>query len=116
MCAVYIDVKSPLNALQPVPKEAESYEVGYCEDVYKQKKEVFAVPKANTVINPRTMVIHVENTTITNRAMMASLWFENVTHETVTTTFLFWVAQVEAPKHWHLTWVSGHGLYEGPDK
>lgn len=116
MCAVYIYVKGPLNALEPIPKQAKSYEVGYCEYVYKQKKEIFAVPKTNTVIDPGAMVIHVQNTPIANRAMMASLWFENVAHETVTTTFLFWVAQVEAPKHWNLTWVSGHCLHERPDK
>jgi len=62
------------------------------------------------------VVIHVKYTTIAYRAVMASLRFKNVTHKTVTTTFLFGVAQVEAPKHWNLTWVSGHGLHEWPNK
>ena len=61
-------------------------------------------------------MVHVEHTSVAGRAMMASLWLENVTHQAVSSSFVFRIAQMEAPKDWHLARIRRHGLYEGPNK
>ena len=47
---------------------------------------------------------------------MAPFWFKNVAHETVATTLLFRIAQMEAPKHRNLARVRCHRLYKGPNQ
>ena len=47
---------------------------------------------------------------------MAALGLEHIAHEAVAASLVFVVAEVEAPKDWHLTWVRGHGLEEGPEE
>ena len=61
-------------------------------------------------------MIHVKYTSIANRTMMASFRFENVTHKAITTTFLFRITKMEAPKNWNLSRIGCHCLYEGPNK
>jgi hypothetical protein len=61
-------------------------------------------------------MVHVEHASVASAAVMASLGFENVAHQAVTTTLVLRVAQVKAPKDRNLAGVSGHGLYEGPDE
>ena len=46
----------------------------------KQKHEVLSIPETNAVINPWTMMVHVQHTSVTSRAMMASFGLEHVTH------------------------------------
>jgi hypothetical protein len=48
--------------------------------------------------------------------MMASLRFENVAHQAVSPSFILRVSQIEAPEYRDLTWVSEHGLEEGPNQ
>ena len=45
---------------------------------------------------------------------MASLGFEYVAHEAVSSPFVFVVTKMEAPEYWHLSRISGHRLKEGP--
>ena len=47
---------------------------------------------------------------------MASLWLEDVAHETVAASLLLRITEVEAPEDRDLPGVCGHGLNEGPDK
>ena len=112
--AEVICVQRPLNAFKPSVGHGDNYKVRDDEDVNEEQYEKLAVPESNTVINPRTVMVHVEHTSVARRAMMASLWLENVTHQTITTTLILWVTKMEAPKDWNLSWVSSHRLYERP--
>jgi hypothetical protein len=60
------------------------------------------------------MMIHVKDTSVTSRAVMATLRFENIAHQTISPSFVFVVTQMEAPKNWNLTRVSCAGLPKGP--
>lgn len=46
---------------------------------------------------------------------MASFWLKYIAHETISAALVLCIAQMEAPENWHLSWVSRHGLDEGPD-
>ena len=61
-------------------------------------------------------MIHIEDTSITRRTMVTSLRFEHVTHETISSSFILSITQVEAPEDGDLTRVSSHRLEKGPDK
>lgn len=124
--AVVIGVNFPFDCHYKVIAHAEEYVVRGNEHVNEQKHKVLSVPKTNTVINPRTMMIHVQHTSITSRAVMATLWFEHVTHQAVPSSLVLWIAQVKAlfklqaksfyPKYWYLARVCGHGLEKRPHK
>ena len=62
------------------------------------------------------MVIHVEYTSVAARAVMASLRFEYVAHQTVAAALVLRITQVEAPEDWNLPRVRRHGLDEGPNE
>ena len=47
---------------------------------------------------------------------MASLWFENIAHQAVTTSLILIVSQMESPEDRYLSWVGGHGLEERPEQ
>jgi hypothetical protein len=59
-------------------------------------------------------MIHIENASVAGRAMMTSFRFKYVAHQAITSSFVFWITQVETPKDWYLAWISGHNLEEGP--
>ena len=91
-------------------------EVCQHEDVYQEKEEELSIPKANAIVNPGAVVVHVEHAPTTRRAVMASLWLEDVAHETVAASLLLGITEMEAPEDGDLSWVCGHGLDEGPHK
>jgi len=53
-------------------------------------------------------MVHVENASVASGAVMASLWFENIAHQAVTTSLILIVSQMEAPEHGHLPGISSH--------
>lgn len=59
-------------------------------------------------------MIHIQNASVACRAVMAPLRLKDVAHQTVTSSFVFVIAKMEAPEHWYLAWVSRHGLKERP--
>ena len=61
-------------------------------------------------------MIHIQDTTITCRAMMAALRFKNVAHETISSPFILIITQMEAPEDRYLPWIGCHWLEEWPDK
>lgn len=61
-------------------------------------------------------MVHIEHASIAGRTMVTSFRFENIAHEAVSTSFIFGITQMEAPKHWDLTRIGGHCLEEGPKK
>ena len=61
-------------------------------------------------------MVHVEHTAVAARAVMASLGFEYVAHQAISTALVLWIAEVEAPEDRNLSGVSRHGLNEGPNE
>lgn len=59
-------------------------------------------------------MVHIQHAPIAGRAVIAPLRLENIAHQAISTSFILWVAQVEAPKHWDLARVGGHWLEKGP--
>jgi hypothetical protein len=57
-------------------------------------------------------MVHIEYASIASRAMMASLWLENVAHQAISSPFVFVITKMEAPEDWDLTRISGHRLEE----
>ena len=114
--AEVICVQRPLNAFKPSVGHGDYYKVRDDEDVNEEQYEKLAVPESNTVVNPWTVMVHVQHTSVARRAMMASLWLENVTHQAVSSSLVFRIAQMEAPKDWYLARIRRHSLNEGPNK
>ena len=56
------------------------------------------------------MVIHVKYAPVAGGTMMASLWLENVAHQAISSSLIFIITQMESPKHWDLSRISGHSL------
>lgn len=61
-------------------------------------------------------MIHVQHAPIAGRAVMASFRLKYVAHEAVSSAFILWITQVEAPEDWDLPWIRRHRLDKGPDK
>ena len=101
-----------MNTLKPSITHRNCDVVSDDKNIDQQKNEKFPVPEADTVVDPWTMMIHIKNTPIARRTMMASFWLENVTHQTVTTTLVLWITKMEAPKDWNLSRVGSHRLNE----
>ena len=59
-------------------------------------------------------MVHIEHTSVTAGAVMASFGLEDIAHQTVPPSLVFRVTQVEAPEDRYLARVCGHRLYEGP--
>lgn len=104
----------PLYAHRKVIHHGDGDEVGGDEDVDEQEEEELAIPEADAIIYPGTVVVHVEYAPAAGGAVVTPLWLEDVAHQTVATSLVFCVAQVEAPKHWHLPRVGSHDLEERP--
>ena len=115
LCGEVVGVETPLDRIEPGKGHAHSHDVGYYKHVNEEENEEFAIPEADAVVDPGTVVVHVEHTPIARLAMMAPLRLENVAHQTVTTSFNFRIAHVESPKDGNLAGFHSHGLVEGPD-
>ena len=105
-------LEAPLEHLIKVICHEGTSSVGDKKHIYEEEEELLAIPKANAVVNPRTVVVHVEHASVARRTVMATLWLEHIAHEAVATSLVFVVTQVETPKYWHLAWVSRHRLEE----
>ena len=50
------------------------------------------VPSADAVVDPGTVMVHVENAPVASRAMVASLRLEDVAHQAIATTLVLRIA------------------------
>jgi len=114
--AVVVDVEAPLYRFEPVKEQRKRHKVRNAHHINQQEEEVLAVPKPNTIIDPGTVVVHIEHAAIANGAVVAALRLKDVAHEAVATAFLLWIAQMEAPEHGYLSGVRSHCLDETPDE
>jgi len=113
--AEIVGVQGPLNRVDPRKKHRYCNKVGHEEHVDEEKDEEFAVPKADAVIDPWAVVVHIEHTSVAARAVMASLWLKDVAHQAISATLVLRVTQMEAPEDWNLPRICSHGLYERPN-
>ena len=58
------------------------------EGISKHLHEVLAVHKTNTVVDPGTMMVHIEYTSVTLGTVMGSFWFEYTANQTVSLSIL----------------------------
>jgi len=63
---IVVDVQRPVDTLKPVVKESNDHEIRAQENVDQKQHEKFTVPKANAIINPRAVMVHVKYTSITS--------------------------------------------------
>ena len=56
---------------------------------------MLSVPEANAVVDPGTVVVHNKHASIAGGTMVASLWFEHIAHQTISTSLRFTVTLVE---------------------
>lgn len=57
--SVIVSVDFPFNTHYEIVEHAKKYEIGGYEHINQKQHEVFSVPKTNTVIDPRAMMVHV---------------------------------------------------------
>ena len=103
-----VAVKHPLYRVKPGINHCKGYKVCDNENVDQQQDKELAIPEANTVVDPRAMMVHIEHTTATTRAMVASFRLEDVAHQTISSSLMFCITKMETPKYRHLTWISEH--------
>ena len=116
LCAEVVCIEGPLDALEPGERHRNGHEVGHNEHVNEEQDEKFAVPKPNAIVDPGTVMVHVEDAAVAGGAVMAPLRLEDVAHEAVASSLVLRVTQVKAPEDWHLARICRHGLNEGPDE
>lgn len=80
LSAEVVCIEGPLDALKPGKRHRNGHKVGYNQHIDEEQNEKFAVPESNAVVNPRTVMVHVEDAAVARRAMMASFRLENIAH------------------------------------
>jgi hypothetical protein len=63
-------------------------EVGANQHVDQKQQEVLPVPKTHAVVDPGTVVVHIQNAPVAGRTVVAPFWLEDVAHQTVTSSFI----------------------------
>ena len=71
--------------------------------VNKHLNEVFSVLKSDARVNPGTMMIKIQNTHITSRAMMSSIRFVSFANHTVCFPLAHWGASLKPIVLWYLS-------------
>ena len=107
-----VAIEHPLDRVQPGIDHSKGYEVCDNENVDQQQDKEFSIPEANTVVDPRTMMVHVEHTTATARAMVTPLRLEDVAHQTVSSSLMFCITKMKSPKYRYLTRICEHRLHK----
>jgi hypothetical protein len=75
-----VGVNKPLEGLNEIIGHGEENEVGCDEDIDEEEHEILSIPESHAVVNPGTMMVHVQNTPIAGRTVMASLRLEHIAH------------------------------------
>mmetsp|Transcript_94938 Transcript_94938/g.186270 ORF Transcript_94938/g.186270 Transcript_94938/m.186270 type:complete len:300 (+) Transcript_94938:65-964(+) len=84
-------------------------------DVGEQLDEEFPVVETDAVVDPRTMVIHVQDAAVTNAAMVGAVRLPHVAHLAVAPPFGF-ITHIEAPIRRHDAGIHHHALIEGKEE
>jgi hypothetical protein len=73
-------LEAPLNCLNKIVCQCRKHKVSSCAGVEQEKHEVLPIPKTDAVVDPGTVVVHVEDTPIALRTVVAALWLKNIAH------------------------------------
>jgi len=79
--------------------------------IQQELHEELSVVEADAIVDPWAMVIHVENATVANTAMVSSIWLPYIAHLAVTPPLCL-ITHVEAPIGRHNTWICHDALVE----
>lgn len=93
------------------------------DDVEQKQDEEFSVSVAYAIAYPRTMMIHVENTPLARRAVVAStlkfqslpFWFETMAQQTIPSATIVSFLSEEAPIDGYSSWVCDYRVDHGPE-
>jgi hypothetical protein len=80
-------------------------------DIEQELDEELSVVEANTIVDPWAMVVHVENATVADTAMMCTVGLPNIAHFTIPPS-LSLITHVKAPIWRHHTWICHDALIE----
>ena len=103
-----VAIEHPLDRVKPGIDHSECYKVCDNEYVDQQQDKELAIPEANTVVDPGAVMVHVEHTAATTRAMVTPLRLEDVAHQTVSSSLVFCITKMETPKYRYLTRICEH--------
>lgn len=82
------------------------------QQIKNEEDEVFPVVEPHTVVDPRTVMVHIEHALFALRAMMCPFWFEVAANKAKFT--LMRVAVVHSPEQRNLAWVSDRNCDKRP--
>ena len=91
-------------------------EIGHDENISQKQQEVLSIVEADAVVDPRTMMIHVQDALFTGWTVMTSFRLKKIAHQTVSSSSPFWISNSESPIDRYLPWISKHCLEEWPNK
>mmetsp|Transcript_44548 Transcript_44548/g.128774 ORF Transcript_44548/g.128774 Transcript_44548/m.128774 type:complete len:269 (-) Transcript_44548:275-1081(-) len=83
--------------------------------VPQQLDEEFSVVEADAIVDPWAMVVHVQDATVANAAVMCAVRLPDITHLAIPPPLRF-VPHVEAPIRWNYARVSHDALVEGREQ
>lgn len=109
-------LEAPLQDLVEIVRHEDAGGVDDEQHVRQQQQELFSVPEAYAIINPGTMMVHVEDASVASGAVMAPFGLEDIAHQAIASALVLVVPEVEAPEHGHLTRVRRHRLEERPQQ
>ena len=115
LCSRVIHIKEPLNGVEPAWEHGHNDIICQNKYIHEEQEEEFAIPEADTVINPRTMMVHIENTSIAGGTVMAAFWLKDIAHQAVSTSLVFRISPLHTPVRLHLSRICCHRHYEGPN-
>jgi hypothetical protein len=93
--SIYRDI---VEILAEPNKKPDTARHGAEDDVEQHLEEELPVLEAHAIIDPRTVVVHVEYASITRRAVVASLRLEDMAYQAEAPFLLVRVIQKEAPR------------------
>jgi len=79
--------------------------------IQEELDEELSVVEANAIVDPWAMVVHVENATVADTAMMCTVGLPNIAHFTIPPS-LSLITHVKAPIWRHHTWICHDALIE----
>ena len=97
----FILFESPLHCFVKI-KSQRSQNVDHHDlDVNEKQEEKLPVIKSNTIIYPKTVMVHIQHTSIAGRTMVAPFGLETITHYAEFSFYQVAVALVIAPVGGH---------------
>jgi hypothetical protein len=95
------------DQIDPI-KFREVHVNGQNGSVDQKLHEKLSVVKADAVVNPRTMMVHVQHARVAHRAMVRALGLEGVANQAVSLSLVVVVPDVKSPVQRNVAWLRVH--------